>query len=147
MKFGTQQFAIDNPGIFWKAAHMSPAIRKFIAVLLALWLPLFSGGVLAESLSMQLQRGSCHEAAQNTAADEHMHHPLAPAAVDDQSVDQQGDACNTCGVCHLACSGYLAGSDLSGLTVQRAAISVASYLLSFRSISSIPLLPPPLARV
>jgi ferredoxin len=145
MKCSPQQFAIDTPGKFWKAALMSPALRKYIAVLLALWLPLFSGGVLAESLSMQLQRGSCHEAAQST--DEHIHHPLASAAVDDQSADQQGTSCNACGVCHLACSGYLAGSDLSGPAVQRAAISVTSYLLSFHSITSIPLLPPPLTRV
>ncbi|MDO8351653.1 MAG: DUF2946 domain-containing protein [Gallionella sp.] len=125
---------------------MLPATRKFIAVLLAVWLPLFSGGVLAESLSMQLQRGSCHEAAHNAVADEHAHHSLAPAAVEDQSTDPHGSSCNACGVCHLACSGYLAGSNLSGLAVQRAAISVVSYLLSFHSITSIPLLPPPLAR-
>ena len=129
---------------------MSLTTRKFIAVLLAFWLPLFSGGVLAESLSMQLQRGSCHEAAQNVrlaVVDEHTHHQLAPAAVDDQSTDQHESSCNACGVCHLACSGYLAVSDLSGLAVQRAAITVVSYLLSFHSITSIPLLPPPLARV
>lgn len=125
---------------------MSRTVRKFIAVLLAVWLPLFSGGVLAESLSMQLQRGSCHEAVQNAVADEHTHHPLAPAAVHDQSADQHGSSCNACGVCHLACSSYLAGSDLSGLAVQRAVIPVVSYLLSFHSITSIPLLPPPLAR-
>ena len=125
---------------------MSKATRKFIAILLAVWLPLFSGGVLAESLSMQLQSGSCHEVAQNAVADEHTHHQLAPAAVHDQSTDQQGSSCNACGVCHLACSGYLAGSDLSGLAVQQAAILVVPYLLSFHSITSIPLLPPPLAR-
>ncbi len=139
---------------------MSKAARKFIAILLAVWLPLFSGSVLAESVSMQLQRGSCHEAAmqkmQLALADNHQHHHAAPGVVHDQSTpdqqksdqqqDQDGSSCNACGVCHLACSGYLAVPEIKSLVVQQAASVVTHYLFSFHSITSIPLLPPPLVR-
>ena len=124
---------------------MSSFVRKFIAVLLAIWLPLFSGGALAASVSMQIQNGSCHEAGMDTMQDmdEHQH-----AMSHDQSPnnDQDGTSCTACAVCHLACSGYLAMQGIAAVAAQVSAQTVTPYLVSFHSITPIPLVPPPLAR-
>lgn len=107
---------------------MSHNLRKLIAILLAVWIPLFGGNALAASVSMQ--HGSCHEMMQDGQ------HGAADASHQDSS----------CGsACHLACCGYL--------TVQQSAASPqpetgnvsTPYLFSFHSITSTPLLPPPLA--
>jgi len=123
---------------------MSSFLRKFIAVLLAIWLPLFSGGALAASVSMQIQNGSCHEAGMDTMQDmdEHQH-----AMSHDQSPnnDQDGTSCTACAVCHLACSGYLGVQAIKNLEVLQSAISVTPYLFSYHSITSTPVVPPPLA--
>jgi len=147
---------------------MSNSARKFIAVLLALWLPLFSGSVMAASVSMQYHSGQhnseqlhsgqmdsvqSHDDADQSVAMQHGDNCEQQlfSASDTQhhaaSHDQQDHKCTACGVCHLACSGYLAVSDLSGLTQHQPEVTVAVYLLSFNSTTSLPLLPPPLARV
>lgn len=135
---------------------MSQSVRKFIAVLLAIWLPLFSGSVLAASVSMQFHAGQSHsEQALNEAIPDmrqDMHDSCEQQFVGSSDThaaphDHHDKKCTACGVCHLACSGYLAVSDLSGLTRQQPDSVLTTYLLSFNSVSSIPLLPPPLARV
>lgn len=132
---------------------MSHSTQKFIAVLFAIWLPLFSGSVMAAAVSMQLQRGSCHEAAamqemRHGDDGKHQHHHTASSAAHHETAshDPQGSPCSACGVCHLACSGYLAVSGLEASAVQQTDGSVTPYLLSFHSITSTPLVPPPLAR-
>jgi len=144
---------------------MSQSARKFIAVLLALWLPLFSGSVLAASVSMQLHTAKSHTEQMHTEQASNDAVPMMQMAMqhgdsceqqfsvstDTQhhaaSHDHHDNKCTACGVCHLACSGYLAVSDLSGLTQQQPDETVAVYLLSFNSTTSLPPLPPPLARV
>ena len=112
-----------------------------------LWLPLFSGSALAASVSMQLQRGGCHEAAAAQAmahggmGDHHQHHGEQPAAA-----DEQGPSCNACGVCHLACTGYLAVPGAELVIVQAAAREITPYLVASHSFTSAPLVPPPLVR-
>lgn len=139
---------------------MSQSARKFIAVLLALWLPFFSGSVLAASVSMQLSAGQMQQSHADIAdmampdimpdmqhGDGCEHHTVSSATQDHGATQHHhGTSCNACGVCHLACSGYLAVSALSGLTVQQPGALLAVYLLSFDSITNIPLLPPPLVR-
>lgn len=124
--------------------------RKFVAVLMLLWLPLFSGSAMAATISMQLQQGGCHEAAasQNMPdmdkmdmAEHHQHHEAAPAAA-----DEHGPSCSACGVCHLACTGYLVVPGVQLVPAQTAAREITPYLVAFRSVTSVPLLPPPLAR-
>jgi hypothetical protein len=121
---------------------MSLSVRKLIAVLLAVWLPLFSGSVLAASVSMQLHNGA-HVAMQTMQqgdhCEQHMGSSSDPAAMSDHH------GCATCAVCHLACSAYLAVSHPDELAMQQSGAAVDLYLLSFNSILSIPLLPPPLA--
>ena len=147
--------------------------RKFIAVLLALWLPFFSGSALAASVSMQFHSGQFHAGQFHSGQAQQMNHE--PSYYEDghdfampamQQAMQEGDSCEqhvgaadahaqdhhdkkcaACGVCNIACSGYLAVSCLSGLILQQADASLTVYLLSFDSTTSIPLLPPPLARV
>lgn len=67
----------------------------------------------------------------------------------DQSAaqDQSDSSCTTCGVCHLACSGYLAVPEVATLNMPQGLTAVTPYLFSFHSITSTPLDPPPLARV
>jgi len=126
---------------------MSHPLRKFIAVLLVIWLPLFSGTALAASLAMQMTSGSCNVSAALEAEhhDSVAHqHELVQAGEQD---NQKRSGCNDCGVCHFACSGYLANvSDM--IMAQQQLISVYFTLSSqIRSYASAPLDPPPLFRV
>lgn len=145
---------IDIHHPFCEAARMSRLSRKFVAVLMLLWLPLSGGSALAATVSMQAQRGACHEAAMQEmhhadAGDHRHHHPEASSAQDSTASNEQADSsssCNACGVCHLACSGYLAVPGIEAVAAQAAAQPVTPYLVSFHSITSTPLVPPPLAR-
>jgi hypothetical protein len=128
---------------------MSRLTRKFVAVLMLLWLPLSGASALAATVAMQSQQGACHEAAMpemhHAEAGEHQHHHAdAPAAQDRTASDDQG--CNACGVCHLACSGYLAVPAVAAPEGQASAPLAAPYRVSFHSVVFTPLLPPPLAR-
>ncbi len=140
--------AIDYRPALCQTAPMSRLSRKFVAVLMLLWLPLFSGNALAVSVSMQLQRGDCHEAAtvQTMAhadlGEHHQHHGEMPAVADEQT-----PSCSACGVCHLACTGYLTVPDADAVTLQTAAREATPYLVIYQSFTSAPLLPPPLVRV
>ena len=131
---------------------MSRLSRKFVAVLMLLWLPLFSGAALAASVSMQAQRCACHEAGMQEMhhqdTDIQQHHQAELSGAQDQSAshDQQDSSCNACGVCHLACSGYLAVPSMAAVAAHVTALTTTPYLVSFHSITSTPLVPPPLAR-
>ncbi len=122
--------------------------QKFVAVLMALWLPLFSGSALAATISMQAQQGGCHEAAMSHDDMEahhmsahHQHHGDVPGAADEHST-----SCSTCGVCHLACTGYLAVPGIELAATPTIARDNTPYLVVFDSFTSAPLVPPPLAR-
>lgn len=112
-----------------------------------LWLPLSTGSALAASLSMQLQRGGCHETAAMQAmshedmGEHHQHHGETPAAAGDQS-----PSCNACGICHLACTGYLAVPGAELVAVQTTTRETTPYLVVYHSFTSAPLVPPPLVR-
>ena len=147
---------LDRLWEFCHSAHMFRSARKFVAVLLAIWLPLFSGNALAEAIAMHSQGGSCHAAAQQSAhyshqtAAGHQHMHQAPhAASHDMSAsqhDQQDSSCVDHAVCHLACCGYAAGSTLVIVAEQQADRIFAPYLDSPRSLT-LPLFdPPPLVR-
>lgn len=121
--------------------------RKFIALLMLLWLPLSSGSALAATVSMQMPQGKCHEAVMSQAmshenmGEHHQHHGKMPATTDEHS-----PSCSACGVCHLACTGYLAVPGVELVAVQTTAREITPYLVVFHSFTSVPLVPPPLAR-
>jgi len=136
---------------------MSYPAKKFIAVLLAIWLPLFSGNALAESVAMQSQGEGCHAAPPQqsghlshhaSAKHQHMHQAqLAadPAPSSDQH-GQQSSSCKNHTICHLVCCGYVASSVSVIIAVQQADRIFTPYLDAPRTLI-LPLLdPPPLAR-
>jgi len=113
--------------------------KQFVALLLVLWLPLSGAGALAASLSMQMH-DACHEVAMT--AMQHQH------ADDHQAAEHHGHnaQCSECGVCHLAGSGYLATPVQELVTLQIAGKLITPYQVSFKSVTTAPLDPPPLAR-
>lgn len=131
---------------------MTRSTRKFIAVIMLLWLPVFTGSALAASVSMQLPQGECHEAAMSHEAmdmDMSMDMDMAGMDMDEHQpvpAGEHGPSCNDCGICHLACTGYLTVPGVSIAAVQTAAREITPYLVVFHSVASVPLLPPPLVR-
>lgn len=132
---------------------MSRLSQKFVAVLMLLWLPIFTGNALAATIAMQLQRGSCHTAVamqsmpdmdmmDRDMSEHHAHDAVAPVTADEQT-----PSCSACGICHLACTGYLAVPNAPWVAPQTATREATPYLVYFVSFSSAPLDPPPLARV
>ncbi|TAJ79324.1 MAG: DUF2946 domain-containing protein [Gallionellaceae bacterium] len=125
---------------------MSHLTRKFVAVLMLLWLPLFTGSVLAAAVSMQMPQSGCHEAAASQAVahddmEQHHHHPQEAPTQDEHS-----SSCSACGVCHLACTGYLSVASAAIVSLQTTSREVTPYLVAFSSVTSTPPLPPPLVR-
>lgn len=129
---------------------MFKASSKLLALLLALWLPLFSGNALAVAVAMQAGSGGCPVIVQQ---DGHgMHHEAAmqhqPAAGHDHSAMQQDEhaPCANPDICHLACTGYLAAAVFEVMEPFSPHRPFGDVAVSFRSVSSTPLVPPPLAR-
>jgi len=130
---------------------------KFIAVFLAIWLPLFSGNAMAESVAMHAKNGSCHtEAApqnahhshQASTQHQHMHQAHLAANHDSPSShhDPQNSSCKNHTLCHLACCGYVAASVSVIVAVQQADRIFAPYLDAPRTLT-LPLFdPPPITR-
>jgi hypothetical protein len=141
--------AIDYLAVLGHTTAMTRFARKFVAVLMLLWLPVFTGSALAASVSMQLPQAGCHETATAQTmshegmdmGEHHMHHSDVPA-----SADEHNPSCSSCGVCHLACTGYLGVPDVAMAAVQTAALETTPYLVVFHSFTSAPLVPPPLVR-
>lgn len=108
---------------FGHAGSMQHLNKKIFAVLLALWLPL--GGLLAAEMPAH---GACHEMSAMQGVHVHAN----------QDADQK-----TCS-CHQACCCYLGVQELGVSAAPAAGHFVTPYRFSFYSVSSIPLLPPPL---
>jgi len=134
--------------------------RKFVAVFLAIWLPLFSGSALAASVAMQASSGDCNPAA--VAASQHNAHHVSTThlhathyheqvtASQEQEAGQQtpqSSTCKDCGVCHFACSGFLAAISTRVTATLHSAQAYATSLTQFQSFTPAPLDPPPLSRV
>jgi hypothetical protein len=133
---------------------MTRSTRKFIAVIMLLWLPVFTGSALAASVSMQLPQGECHDAAMSHEAMNmdmamDMNMDMSNMSMDEHQpvpAGEHGPSCNDCGVCHLACTGYLTVTGVSAAVAHTAAIEITPYLVAFNSVTTVPLLPPPLVR-
>jgi hypothetical protein len=127
--------------------------KKFIALLLAVWLPLFSGYALADSVVMQNMRGGCHVGQQITHS---MQHNSASRLYMQAVHGQQANGlhhghppiCNdNCGLCQLACSGYFS-AQATGIAEFESSSQVFSIVSTeFQSVTIALLDPPPLARV
>ncbi|MHB1236133.1 MAG: DUF2946 family protein [Gallionella sp.] len=129
--------------------------KKFVAVLLAVWLPIFSGSALAASAAMQTMGGDCRSAAvqpdeypSHHLSDAHRHAPVVANQTQATGhYDQQNSSCKNCGICHFACSGYLATVAVEITETQPLVQSFTPSSTQFKSFTSAPLDPPPLARV
>lgn len=134
---------IDYRAPLCHTVRMSRSAKKIIAILMLLWMPIFTGNALATSVVMQMPAGHCHEESMQMAdmdmGDVDMHH------MSDDTDDQNAN-CHSCSVCHLACTGYLGVADVALPAVQIASGEVTPYLVDSHSFTSAPLLPPPLAR-
>ena len=129
--------------------------RKFIAVMLAIWLPVLSGSAVASSVAMQAMGSDCHLAgvklkknsSQHLSASHHHDQLAASHSHETGHHDQQDSSCKNCGVCHFACSGFLAALSL---TETKNHLLIPGYTLfstDFQSFTSAPPNPPPLTRV
>ncbi|OGT02190.1 MAG: hypothetical protein A2Z65_11765 [Gallionellales bacterium RIFCSPLOWO2_02_58_13] len=136
---------------------MSRTAGKFIAVILAIWLPLFSGNALAASVAMRAMAGGHHSAVAqlgepmpHCASTAQQHAQQAQFEADPgQSGDrqnQQNSVGDNCGTCHFACCGYLAAAPVEVTKAQPSARLFASLSTQFQSTTPAPLDPPPLAR-
>lgn len=132
---------------------MPRSVKKIVAVILAIWLPLFSGNVLAVSVAMQTVCGDCQTVA-TQQGEHHKHHVSSAqhfrsAADQDKSSslhDQQESGCGNSAICHLACSGYLATASINVAETRLFAQSFALSSTQFQSVALTLLDPPPLAR-
>lgn len=116
--------------------------QKIIAVLFAIWLPLFSGSAMAASVAMQMHAGHSQDAMMSDCDMDDM-----DMSAHSDVADEHAPACDSCAVCHLACTAYLSVPEIENIAVQIAASDITPYLLTFSSHISAPLLPPPLARI
>lgn len=130
--------------------------KKLIALLLAVWLPLFSGSALAESIAMQSKMGGdCHVAADREnghhaliASNAHEHHaqPAGDSVVFISHGEEPDSSCNTHSLCHFASCGYVANSALPTVAAQQPGKAFTPYLVTLRTLT-LPLFdPPPLVR-
>ena len=132
--------------------RMIRAPKKFVAILLAVWLPLFSGNALAMHVVMQVGSGHCEVAVvQQESQQLHQHsaHQTQLDANQGQATQhhaQQNASCNNCGVCHLACCGYISTVTLNMADAQPTSPAFPHFSTAFQSFTSAPLDPPPLAR-
>jgi hypothetical protein len=134
--------------------------RKLVAVLLAIWLPLFSANALAVSVAMQSMGGECHVAQLNVlqpithhsyhafTMHQHLQHAdhLAQQEQHDNQNDQHSASHKDCGVCQLACCGFMATVAFEVAEIIPAAQLYSLSSTQFQSFYSVPLVPPPLAR-
>jgi len=145
---------VDSVTEFCQAVHMFSLSRQFIAVLLTIWLPLFSGNALAVSITMQALGGDCHTAMKanvvlsDASIHQHMQqadHLAQQAPQHDHQSDQQQSSHKDCGVCQLGCCSYMATVTTDVAKLQLPVQSFNSSTTQFQSATLSPLVPPPLA--
>ena len=139
---------------------MSLFLRKYLSLLIAIWLPLFTGSALAASVTMQMTSDDCppllaketrFHPSQSPSLHHHEMHQIDLLARGDDPAsgqqNQQNTSCKDCSVCHFACGGYLA---TEALKMTEPLLSTQEYSVQstrFISYTSPPQDPPPLSPV
>jgi Protein of unknown function (DUF2946) len=139
---------------FVKLYQMILPFRKYIAVMLVIWLPVLSSNALASSVAMQAMGSDCHlagvqsgEISSQQLSNAHDHSQFAAShSHETDQHDQQDSSCKNCGVCHFACSGFMASLSLTETKNQLLIPGYTFFSKDFQSFSSAPPNPPPLAR-
>jgi hypothetical protein len=143
--------SIDSTVKFCKAAFMFGSFEKYFVVLLAIWLPVFSGNAFAASISMHLMDGDCHYSKQYKDAHnasnmfQYSQHTDCLAQQIHQN-DQKQPSHKACGVCHAACCGYMAVATAEITAITLLSLPFTSEATRFQSVTTVPLVPPPLSR-
>jgi hypothetical protein len=119
---------------------MFSSCKKFVAVLMLILLPLSGSSALAATISMQ-KNDACDGMAM-TVIQHHQEGGTGNAAT---AHAHQCKSCSINGTCHLSCIGYLAPPSYELASLQPEMRPVTPYLVSFTSVTSAPLNPPPLA--
>ncbi|MDO8412168.1 MAG: DUF2946 domain-containing protein [Gallionellaceae bacterium] len=119
--------------------------KKFLALILAIWLPLFSGNALAMHIAMQNDNQSA--AMQQASHQSHQHQMDVNQEQSTSHHEGKDSGCNNCSVCHLACCGYMNTAAITMAEIQLSSVAHPSLSPVFQSFASAPLDPPPLARV
>jgi hypothetical protein len=117
--------------------------KKFIAVVMLLWLPYFSSSAMSAALSMQLMQLNFDEQPSSQASSvDRMYMDECPMQqTDDAQPSAEHGRCN---LCHFVGTGYLPVSDIDVISEQASATKDLPLLIAFNSLNSAPLLPPPL---
>ena len=140
-------------------------LKKFVALVLTIWFPLFSGNAMAASVAMQsmgAMGGECETGVAKNVEHHISPHQASMASAEklepapekfgqsfhqQNQLDQQKSSCKHCGVCHLACTGYMATAAIKVPADQPLAQSFAPFSSHFQSTTTTPQVPPPLVRV
>lgn len=120
--------------------------KKLIAVFMLLWLPLFNGSALAATVSMQMKQGGCQKAVASPAMFHQSMSEQLQHSGNAYATAEHGQPGGVCGVCHLACTGYLLAPCAEMAAMKVASFENTPYLVAFHSVASAPLVPPPLVR-
>jgi len=117
---------------------MHKTLRRYLAIFLMLWLPIFSGGALAMVACPHMMS---HDMSTMSMAEHAVHNNhQSPIPVADNL------NCDQCGLCQIACSPGLTAT-LQPAASTLASVENATLINQFRSIT-LPLLdPPPLALI
>ncbi len=122
---------------------MTPVVRLFVSLLLALCLPLQTVAAATMPFCGADHEGSAMAAGAmaHTMATEHAHHDMGDGSADGHE-PQGGLGCNQCGLCHLACASTLPSrapdvSDVLRAVYQSAPVAAA------KSFKPDPVLKPP----
>ena len=149
----------DSGREFCDSEHMRYSARKSIAVLLAIWLPLFAGNALAASITMQLMGEDCHTIHSGHTRSElpshgavrhtHTGQRIAHIAPCDQLNGSGKPLYKNCssGICSYSCAGHITASSIEIAVVDIPSLPATLVWVRFQSAFYVPLLPPPLARV
>lgn len=139
----------DSAAGFCHIVNMSRPLGKFIAVLIAIWLPLFSGNALAMAVYMQGSGTASHAAvAEHGSAHASSQHHLTVAmdhcATHDESASshtQSDTGCKHSAACQLA----IATGQIE-IALPVSSVHTTPYSTLFQSQIVAPLVTPPLAR-
>ena len=141
---------LDRIAEFGQTSLMSRLVRKFIAVLIALWLPLFSSNMLAMPVYMS---GSSTIAHTIVAGNDHahassQHHQVVATDHCAMHSESAGDHSQSDTGCkHSAACQLVVAAGRIEIALLELSEHPTPYFSSFQSQSVTPLDPPPLARV
>lgn len=84
---------------------MRSRLARFLLIFAALWLPLQA----VAGIAMEMGRAAGQSQPTETMAEHCSFHEATPDTIDTTAND---DGCNSCGICHLAATGYVPAAEI-----------------------------------